>query len=267
MEEAVQALLRANRVIVFSGAGASADSGIGTFRGEGGAWSGFTGAIKLAWGGTPFGWRWTPGLVWSRFVSDFYGPIAAATPHDGLVALSELQRKRLGPRMSFITMNVDGLHQAAGSEGVAEVHGSVTRFRCSSCEAPARPDLPLDPSNQPRCQGCGGRVRPDVTLFLEGLPEDQWDAATSAIASLSRGDVMLIVGTSSVVYPAANLPAMAKRRGAVLIEFNLELPTPLSNLVDITVAGRAAQTLRECVDRVLQDAGGLAPAAAAAAAM
>eukprot|EP00927_Polykrikos_kofoidii_P039859 TRINITY_DN34164_c0_g2_i1.p1 TRINITY_DN34164_c0_g2~~TRINITY_DN34164_c0_g2_i1.p1 ORF type:complete len:264 (-),score=55.36 TRINITY_DN34164_c0_g2_i1:83-874(-) len=254
VEQAVEAIQHAKRCIVFSGAGASADSGIGTFRGEGGAWSGFTGAIKLAWGGTPFGWRWTPGLVWSRFVDEFYGPIAEAVPHDGLVALAELQQKRFGSRMSFITMNVDGLHQAAGSEHVAEVHGSVKRFRCSSCDATAQPDLPLDPSNQPRCQvdHCGGRVRPDVTLFLESLPEDQFDAANEAIQSLSRGDVMLIVGTSSVVYPAADLPSVAKRRGATLIEFNLEMPTPLSSLVKIAVPGRAADTLRACVNGVLQ---------------
>jgi len=101
--------------------------------------------------------------------------------------------------MQFITMNVDGLHQAAGSRNVIEVHGSVRRFRCSKCQEPCTPSLPLSPRKQPSCQvpGCGGRVRPDVTLFTEGLPQDQWRKATAAISALSPGDVLLVVGTSS----------------------------------------------------------------------
>merc|ERR1719189_2273701 len=92
---AVSAIAAARRCVVFSGAGASADSGIGTFRGAGGAWSGITGRLSLVWGGTPIGWRLTPGLVWSGFVTNFYGPIVEAKPHDGLFALAELQKHRL----------------------------------------------------------------------------------------------------------------------------------------------------------------------------
>jgi len=251
LDQAVAALCSARRCVVFSGAGASADSGIGTFRGTSGAWSGITGALALVWGGTPVGWRWTPGLVWSRFVEDFYGPIVAARPHDGHLALAELQQTMGSSAMRFVTMNVDGLHQAAGAQNVAEVHGSVRRFRCMACDVRVDPQLPLQASKQPRCE-CGGRVRPDVTLFTESLPDDQWEAAEEAVNALRRGDVMLIVGTSSVVYPAASLPEMAKARGATLIEFNLELPTPLSNLVDVAVQGRAAETLRACVDTVVR---------------
>lgn len=253
LQRAAHAISQARRCVVFSGAGASADSGIGTFRGAVGAWDGVTGTLSLLWGGTPIGWLLTPGWVWSRFVTQFYGPIAAARPHDGLVALAQLQQHFGSSNMQFVTMNVDGLHQAAGSEAVAEVHGSVMRFRCSSCGAASQPPLPLDANQQPRCtdQSCGGRIRPDVTLFYEGLPQDQWIAAHGAIAALQPDDVLLIVGTSSVVYPAASLPEFARKRGAVLIEFNLELPTPLSSIVDIAVPGRAAETLRQCVDSAL----------------
>jgi len=254
MEKAVRAIQGARRCIVFSGAGASADSGIGTFRGAGGAWSGIKGTLALLWGGTPIGWKWTPGYVWQRFVSDFYRPIAAAKPHDGLVALAELQKKHFGgkSRMQFITMNVDSLHQMAGSEAVFEVHGSVQRFRCSKCNRSVQPELPLRPEAQPKCPHCNGCVRPDVTLFLEGLPQDQWDGAMRAVEVMHEGDVMLIVGTSSVVQPAASIPSVAKhQQGATLIEFNLELPTPLSDIVDIAVPGKAAETLRQCVNAVL----------------
>ena len=90
-----------------------------------------------------------------------------------------------------------------------------------------------------------------MTLFTEGLPQDQWARATAAVGALGGGDVMLIVGTSSVVYPAASLPAEAKRKGAVLVECNLELPSPLSDIVDVGVAGRAAETLPRLVEGAL----------------
>ena len=96
---------------------------------------------------------------------------------------------------------------------------------------------------------CGGRVRPDATLFTENLPADQWAGAERAARLLRPGDVMIIVGTSSVVQPAASLPGLAKERGATLIECNLELPTPLSGLVDIAVTGKAAEVLPELVER------------------
>ena len=253
MDDAVRAICGAQRCVVFTGAGASADSGIGTFRGNGGAWSGIVGMLSLAMGGTPFGWRWFPSLVWSRFVKDFYGPIVGAAPNDGHVALTELQQGRFRNTMAVITMNVDGLHQAAGAANVMEVHGSVRKFRCMECGKPANPAEPLNSSKQPRCEqpGCVGRIRPDVTLFTEGLPADEWNRAANAIEALVPGDVVLVIGTSSVVYPAASLPERAARRGATLIEFNMELPTPLSKMASIQVPGKAAETLRQCVDMVL----------------
>lgn len=246
--DAVAACAAASRVVVFTGAGASADSGIGTFRGASGAWSGVFGRLSLVWGGTPLGWRWTPGLVWSRFVADFLEPINAARPHDGHLALARLEQAL---PVDTITMNVDGLHQAAGAANVAEVHGSVRRMRCMECRQRAGLPATLDASRQPRCDACGGRMRPDVTLFTEGLPDAEWRRAQAAIEALSPGDVLLAVGTSSVVYPAASLPSRAKARGATIIEFNMQVPTPLSAIVDVTVTGPAAESLPTFVDGVL----------------
>lgn len=254
LEAAVVALSGASRVVIFTGAGASADSGIGTFRGAGGgAWSGLMGMLSLVWGGTPIGWRLTPSYVWKRFITDFYGPIAAAAPHAGHEAFVRLADGGRLP-VETITMNVDGLHQAAGAPAhtVWEVHGSVRRFRCCGCKRTVLlAGKQLDASSQPRCESCGGRVRPDVTLFTEGLPGDQWDGAERAVRALGPRDCMLIVGTSSVVYPAASLPGLAKAQGAFLVECNLEFPTPLTNAVDIAVAGKAAEILPAMVDRVL----------------
>ena len=256
MEQAIEATAAARRIVIFTGAGMSADSGIGTFRGASGARSGIFGKVALLWGGTPVGWKWTPGLVWSRFVQDFVGPIETAEPHAGHLALFKLLESSQFDSVFVITMNVDGLHQAAGfsQDHVAEVHGSVMRYRCMSCDTKL-PDivLPLDPKSQPRCTECQGRARPDVTLFTETLPPDEWQKANRAVKQLKRGDVVIVAGTSSVVYPAASLPEIAQhRQGATIIEFNRDFPTPLSELADVTVEGRAVETLPVFVKGVLE---------------
>lgn len=268
MNRAIEATARCRNVVVFTGAGMSADSGVNPFRGQNGAWNGWFGKLALLWGGTPIGWKWTPGFVWGRFVTDFYGPIAAAKPHAGHVALQRLSEEGHFDSFTYITMNVDGLHQASGAKPnqVAEVHGSVMRYRCMSCDAKLPHILSdsgdnasnihgLNPNKQPRCESCGGRARPDVTLFTEALPEDEWGRAVDFLNNLSEGDIMLVAGTSSVVYPAASLPEHAKGDGATVIEFNLDFPTPLSNIADIAVRGRAAETLPQFVTGVLEKRG------------
>jgi NAD-dependent deacetylase len=183
-------------------------------------------------------------------------------------------------------MNVDGLHQAAGAMSVAELHvrlsanptlahtlsprdntnaaqtdfgtpsvhrqGAAGRFHCTRCRMPHVPAIPLAASPQPRCTSCDGRVRPSVCLYGTAMPPEEWAAALRAVCELQQGDVMLVVGTSSLVEPAASLPRRAADAGATLIEFNLEAQTPLTHLVHISVPGEAARTLRRCVDRVLE---------------
>mmetsp|Transcript_51917 Transcript_51917/g.77613 ORF Transcript_51917/g.77613 Transcript_51917/m.77613 type:complete len:224 (+) Transcript_51917:183-854(+) len=135
MTRAIEGTAKARNVVVFTGAGMSADSGVNPFRGRNGAWNGIFGKLALLWGGTPIGWKWTPSFVWGRFVNDFYGPIAAAKPHPGHTALQELNENSNFDSFAYITMNVDSLHQASGAKNdqVAEVHGSVMKYRCMSC--------------------------------------------------------------------------------------------------------------------------------------
>jgi NAD-dependent deacetylase len=228
--------------------------GIDTFRGSKGLWSGFLGSMLLFYGGTPFGWNLTPGFTWSMFLTQFYEPIAKATPHSGYLALTRLQAEKFpGNRMQVITMNVDGLHQAGGFDPnfVHEVHGTVRKFRCVKCSLPM-PEI-IDPlvKPTPMCKSCGSYPRPDVTLFYEGLPPQEWSQAVSAIRQIRPGDVMLVIGTSSVVYPAAGLPELAKQRGAILIEINPAAQTPLKQLMDIHIQAGAAQALTEIVDIAL----------------
>lgn len=252
---AAQHIQRSERLVVFSGAGMSADAGIGTFRGQGGAWSGLLGGLRLLYGGTPFGWWLTPSLTWRLFVRDFLAPIMQAEPHAGHRALARLQRLRFpGELMSIITMNVDGLHQASGSKRVREVHGTVRAFRCGQCSAPVAVDNPLEHAAQPpHCDACGGLARPDCTLFGEGLPEAQWQLATDDVAALGEGDVLLVVGTSSVVQPAASIPAFARARGARIIEINPE-DSPLTELTEMQIRAGAAEALLAITELVLADA-------------
>jgi len=254
IQDAVSLLRRSKRLIIFSGAGMSADSGIDTFRGSGGFWSGLSGYFMLAYGGTPIGWNLTPSITWSMFIKYFYLPIKNASPHDGYALLVRLQNESFHENMSVITMNVDGFHQASGADAsrVCEIHGSVQRFRCNSCCSPIEVTQPT--TTVVKCSQCrSGYSRPDVTLFTESLPEIEWKKAMDIIAGLERNDVMLVIGTSSVVQPAAGIPKLAKLKGAKLIEINPAEETPLHALMDVHIQAGAADALREIVASLLSE--------------
>jgi NAD-dependent deacetylase len=261
LEEAVRAILASKRCIVFTGAGMSADSGIDTFRsarGGNGFWSGLMGKAALLYGGTPLGWKVSPAYVWSQFIPMFLEPIYKAQPHEGYYALAELQRLCYRDHHSLfhvITMNVDGFHQQSGIDpfSVSEVHGTVRRFQCISCAKAIEIENPLETvSNPPRCV-CGGYPRPAVTLFFEGLPQGEWGQAVRAIRKLEPKDVVLVIGTSSVVYPAADLPEMGKNRGATVIEVNPDENTPLSSIVDIKLVGGAKDMLTALIAMIKEE--------------
>jgi len=178
MMQAASIIRSANRMVVFTGAGMSADSGIATFR-KGGAslWSGIRGTLALAWFGVPLGWSVTPGWAWRAYLDEFYDPIARAGPHEGHRAIASLEKK-FGNKLTVVTMNVDGFHTTAGSSNVAEVHGTVNRLRCKSHGVV---DLPLGSSlemRKYRCPACNGYIRPDVVLFGESLPEEEWSRSS-----------------------------------------------------------------------------------------
>ncbi len=232
-------LLRASRSpVVLTGAGVSKESGIATFRDAlTGLWSRYNPA-QLA---TPTAFQRDPKLVW-----DFYQhrrEIARqAVPNPGHRALAALERSF--PGLTIITQNVDDLHEAAGSGHVVRLHGLLDANRCSAnCRGNPTPvelgtDDP-DVSGPPPCPYCGAPVRPDVVWFDELLPSAALNTADRAIA---QADLMLIVGTSGVVYPAAEMPVAAQRHGARLIEVN-PLESTLTPIVDIWLPGASGETL------------------------
>ena len=255
LKKCAQMVAKARHIVCFTGAGMSAESGIGTFRGGSGLWSGAVGFIVLGWFGTPIGWKWTPGIAWSQYIDKFYNPIRDAQPNEGHRALTHLQK--MFPDMAIVTQNVDGLHQRAGSnpDRVFEVHGTVQRSRCITnghiYDFQGETNLP---TTSPRCraEGCRSTLRPDCVLFTEDLPGDQWMGAQQATQRLGSGDVMIIVGTSAQVYPAASLPELASARGATLIDVNLER-TNYSSLKNYQyLGGTAATSLPALVNRAEQ---------------
>ena len=226
-------LAGARAVTVLTGAGISADSGVPTFRGADGLWRNHR-AEELA---TPEAFARNPRLVW-----EWYNwrreLIATKIPNAAHHALVELEQRV--ERFWLITQNVDGLHPAAGSRNLSEIHGNIWKVRCTQCRqvqenrAVPIPMLPL-------CPACGGLLRPHIVWFGESLDPDDLDRSTAAVGAC---EVLLIIGTSGVVYPAASFAALARQAGAFVAEINLD-PTTNPQVVDITIGGRAAEVVPE----------------------
>jgi NAD-dependent deacetylase len=224
---------RIQRLAVLTGAGISAESGVPTFRGEGGLWREYR-AEDLA---TPRAFRRDPGLVWEWY--DWRrGLIAACQPNAAHRTLAVMEADV--DDFVLVTQNVDGLHRLAGSRNVVELHGNIWRQRCTRGCRPNWEDRrqPL-PEIPPRCPDCGALARPDVVWFGESLPAESLEAA---LAAARRCQWMLVIGTSAVVQPAASLPLLALQHGAYLVEINPQI-TPLSDLADETLHQPAAQAL------------------------
>ena len=234
----VERLAAADRVAVLTGAGVSAESGVPTFRDPGGLWQQFR-PEELA---NVDAFLANPVLVqgWYRHRREV---VDGCAPNAGHRALAELEAAVVARGGGFLlaTQNVDGLHVRAGSERVVELHGSLARSHCAGCRRPAtRAETDAAADGEPaRCPGCGGLVRPDVVWFGEALDPADLDAASEAAAA---ADVFLSVGTSSVVYPAASLPLVARAHGAYVAEVNPE-PSELAGALDEQIPARAGEVL------------------------
>lgn len=234
INRAAEILRSAKSVLCLTGAGISAESGIATFRdAQTGLWSNFD-PQTLA---SQSGFAADPGLVW-RWYMERLGAVEQAHPNSGHRALAELAQQV--ERFTLVTQNIDDLHERAGSEGVLHIHGRITKFRCNRC-GQTHALTATERANQepPTCLTCGEHVRPDVVWFGENLPGRVLDAAWRAA---ERCDVALVVGTSAVVYPAAQVPLVAKQQGAVLIDINPEC-TPISEVADLFLQGTGGEVL------------------------
>ncbi len=225
---------KATEIVAFTGAGMSAESGVPTFRSNDGLWTKFK-PEELA---SMPAFMKNPKLVWEWY-EQRKKIIGAVKPNPGHYALAEMERDfRL---YTVITQNIDNLHRRAGSSRVCELHGNIERNYCMHCGAQYGNDGVSTVDGIPRCvrNGCRGMVRPDVVWFGELLPEDEWNAAVKAA---ERADVLLSIGTSGVVFPAASIPEIARKHGAFLVEINPEA-TCLSQSADVFLQGPSGEIL------------------------
>lgn len=231
---AASLLNRARRIVCLTGAGVSAESGIPTFRdAQTGLWARFD-PLQLA---SQEGFALEPGLVWQWYMARLR-TVERAQPNPGHLALAHLERR--APHFTLVTQNVDDLHERAGSHSALHLHGRIDRFHCNRCgfdhTLTAQERSAPEP---PQCLACGDSVRPSVVWFGESLPGRILDHAWRAA---ERCDVMLVVGTSGVVYPAAQLPLLAHQFGARIIEVNPERST-LADLLHVHLQGPAGVLL------------------------
>jgi NAD-dependent deacetylase len=213
IREAARRLKDARKLVVLTGSGVSRESGVPTFRdAQDGLWARYD-PMELA---TREGFLRDPVMVWEWYTYRF-GMVESARPNPGHLAIAELEG--IFPQVTVVTQNIDGLHQAAGSTDVVELHGSIRRYKCldgrhggfTRSDVAARPEVP------PRCPRCGALLRPDVVWFGELLPPD---AIHRALDLSKTCDAMLVVGTSGEVEPAASLPVHAAHSGALVIDVN-----------------------------------------------
>ena len=232
-------LVQSRYAVVLTGAGISVESGIPDFRGKNGLWS------KL----DPFeyghidSFRSNPAKVW-KMLMEMGALVESVNPNRAHIALAELEK--LGIVKMVITQNVDSLHQRAGSNDVVELHGHFRRLHCDNCMRPyLRPDISL--LTLPPLCSCGGPIRPDIVMFGEGIPPEAYSRAFEAA---TKCDTMLVVGTSASVVPASELPRVAKKNGARILEINpaaSELGRQMAELHIRQPAGRAFKNILKIV--------------------
>lgn len=237
-KELIEAFSKAISIVVLTGSGISAESGVPTFReAQTGLWAKYD-PMELA---TPQAFQRNPRLVW-QWYSWRRQLVSRAIPNPAHLALAEMQS--LFPKFSLITQNVDGLHQRAGSDPVIELHGNINRTKCS-VEGNIVNRLVEEGQEPPHCPKCGGLLRPDVVWFGESLPDA---AFADAIHSIQNCDLFFSIGTSAIVQPAASLPIQALQSGAAVVEINID-ETPLTPQATFFIRGPAGQILPAILNR------------------
>jgi len=239
MDKIIEYIKEAERIVAFTGAGMSAESGIAPFRGKNGLWNDFD-PEKVA---STQAFSEDPKKCWKLFkfqIEESFG----SEPHQGHRSLVKMEDHGLS---SIITQNIDGLHQKADSSNVLELHGSLHRLVCPSCQNSFKTDIFLDDIEEgkiPQCE-CGNILKPNMVLFGEALPQE---TLREAWREAERCDLLFSLGTSAVVQPAASIPMMAKKSGAKVVEINLEKTSLSDGISNHLIKGKIGKKLPEIVD-------------------
>lgn len=234
------AALKGRRLMAFTGAGISVESGIPPFRGPGGLWTKYDPA---AFEIDAFLAR--PGESWRLIKEIFFDFLGKVAPNPAHLALAELERA--GLLSGIVTQNIDNLHQEAGSSVVYEFHGNMRQLRCLDCNTVV-PAAGFDLSRLPPVCPCGGLLKPDLIFFGEAIPSEAY-AASLALARYC--EACLVVGTTGEVMPACRVPLEAKRHGALVVEINVKPSAFTGNVTDHFLQGKAGETLTALVRALL----------------
>jgi NAD-dependent deacetylase len=229
--ETLERLRRSKRVVAFSGAGISKESGIPTFRDQGGLWENY----RVEDVATPEGFRTNPALVWDFYLARRRGA-AGAEPNAAHLAIAAWEKKI--PFVGVVTQNIDGLHARAGSTRIQELHGNIWTVRCTGCERLTREEI-LERSTLPHCGLCGALLRPHIVWFGEPLDPE---VIERSLEWMRAAEIIFVIGTSGVVEPAAGFVRDAARHGAFIVEVNVE-ETALSHAAHVSLFGRSAEVL------------------------
>lgn len=230
-------LAKARRIVFFTGAGISAESGIPTFRGKDGIWN----KLKPEELANFDAFMKNPKMVWEWY-NHRKKIVHESQPNAGHFAIAEMQN--LFDEVTVVTQNIDNLHRRAGSKTIFELHGNIERNYCVNCKTFYNKELDFL-NGVPKCK-CGGLIRPDVVWFGEYLPQDQFTGGENAA---NNSDVFFVIGTSAVVYPAAGLVHEAKRSGSFIVEVNIEA-TEISYICDQSFFGESGKILPEIVKEI-----------------
>jgi NAD-dependent deacetylase len=243
-EKAAAMLRGARRVVAFTGAGVSVESGIPPFRGPGGLWSRYDPVVlDIDY------FRCNPGVAWKVIKEIFYDFFGEARPNDAHLILAAWERR--GLLASIITQNIDNLHQAAGSRVVHEYHGTSSVLLCDRCGARLPASAVSLDSLPPRCTTCGGVLRPDFVFFGEPIPEA---AASAAEREAREADLFLLVGTTGEIMPASMVPRHAKAHGAAIVEINPAASLYTDDITDVHLRVPATEAMRR-LDELIQKVG------------
>lgn len=240
--KAADLLAERGRILAFTGAGASVESGIPPFRGPGGLWETVDpGFIEID------RFHREPKECWRRIKRVFYDFWGKAKPNPGHFALADLQKA--GVVFSLVTQNIDGLYQRAGATDVVEFHGTMDRLECERCAFSAPVSKEILAPDVPSCPRCGAALKPAFVFYGEAIPED---ALTRAFSDARSAGGVLVVGTTGEVMPACHVPVEAKRAGAVVVEANPDESAFTRSIVDCFIPGKAGEVLPLLRDEIMK---------------
>ena len=243
LAKAAEIIVQASHITAFTGAGISVESGIPSYRGEGGLWTKYdTKVLELNY------FHENPKDAWKIIRTIFYEYFGSAKPNPAHFALAELEKK--ANLKAIITQNIDNLHFEAGNNTVHEFHGNSKIMLCTKCSKKFKAEQVNLDKLPPKCSSCKGLLKPDFIFFGEGIPQD---AYKNSFAEADMADVFLLIGTTGLVQPAASIPFKAKQNGALIIEVNPERTAYTEGITDIFLQGKAGEVMTKLNELIFDE--------------